>query len=97
MVIYPRHLFSSSLPILSAHSQLHVTDIPFLNQLKDEDDGRSIFMTKSHPKIYRNNPKFLDGQVWAISVDPIRMLLVEQSDQGLHCLPFYLHILDKFL
>ena len=25
----------------------------------------------------------------------IRLLLEEQSDQGLHCLLFYLHLLDK--
>ena len=25
----------------------------------------------------------------------IRLLLEEQSDQGLHCLPFHLHILEK--
>ena len=37
---------------------------------------------------YRNNPKFSDRMVWQT---------VEQSDQGLYCLPFYLHILDKFL
>ena len=48
-----------------------------------------------------NDPKFTDRQVWAKSVDPDQTapggVLVEQSDQGLHCLPFYLHILDKFL
>ena len=27
----------------------------------------------------------------------IRLLLEEQSDQGLHCLPFHLHILDTYL
>ena len=27
----------------------------------------------------------------------IRLLLEEQSDQGLHCLPFRLHRLDSFL
>ena len=27
----------------------------------------------------------------------IRLLLDEQSDQGLHCLPFRLHLLDKLL
>ena len=25
----------------------------------------------------------------------IRLLLEEQSDQGLHCLPFHIHIFDK--
>ena len=27
----------------------------------------------------------------------IRLLLKEQSDQGLHCLPFHLHLLDVLL
>ena len=27
----------------------------------------------------------------------IRLLLKEQSDQGLHCLPFHLYLLDEFL
>ena len=27
----------------------------------------------------------------------IRLLLEEQSDQGLHCLPFHLHLLDSLL
>ena len=27
----------------------------------------------------------------------IRLLLEEQSDQGLHCLPFHLHRLDSLL
>ena len=34
----------------------------------------------------------------ANSEDPDKTAsLVEQSDQGLPCLPFYLHIFDKFL
>ena len=40
---------------------------------------------------YRNDPKCLDRQIWANSPDQI---LKEQSDQGLHCLPFRLHLLD---
>ena len=40
---------------------------------------------------YHNDPKFLDRQVWANSVDPDQ---TEQSDQGLHCLPLCLHLLD---
>ena len=40
---------------------------------------------------YRNVPKFSDRQIWANSADP------EQSDQGLHCLQFPLHLLDAFL
>ena len=41
---------------------------------------------------YRNNPKFSDRQVWANSVDLDQTVRQEQSDQGLHCLPFHLHI-----
>ena len=38
------------------------------------------------------SPMFSDIQVLANSADP-----EEQSDQGLHCLPFNLHLLDRFL
>ena len=41
---------------------------------------------------YRNDPKFSDRQVWANSADP-----EEQSDQGLHCLPCHLRLLDALL
>ena len=40
---------------------------------------------------YCNGPKYSDRQVWANSVDPD---LKEQSDWGLHFLPFCLHHLD---
>ena len=41
--------------------------------------------------------KFSDRQIWANSVDPDHTAprLKEQSDQGLHCLPFCLHLLDR--
>ena len=39
---------------------------------------------------YRYGHKFLDKYVWANSADP-----EEQSDQGLHCLLFHLHLFDK--
>ena len=38
--------------------------------------------------MYHNQPKFSNGQVWANSVDPDQIAPEEQSDQGLHCLPF---------
>ena len=41
---------------------------------------------------YRNDPKFSDGYAWANSADP-----EEQSDQGLHYLPFHLQCLDSLL
>ena len=40
---------------------------------------------------YHDDPKFLDRQVLENSVDP------DQSDQGLHCLPFFPHLLDTLL
>ena len=46
---------------------------------------------------YHNVPKFSDRQVWANSADPDRLLLEEQSDQGLHYLQFPLHLLDALL
>ena len=40
--------------------------------------------------MYHNDPKFSDRQVWANSAE-------EQSDQGLHCLQFRLHLLEALL
>ena len=42
-----------------------------------------------------NDPKVSDRRAWANSVDPDET--EEQSDQGLHCLPFRLHFLDPLL
>ena len=42
---------------------------------------------------YRNDPKFSDRYAWANSADPDQ----EQSDQGLHCLPFRQHRLNSLL
>ena len=44
--------------------------------------------------MYRNDPKFSDRYAWANSADPDQK---EQSDQGLHCLPFRLHRLNSLL
>ena len=38
---------------------------------------------------------FLDRQVWANSVDLDQT--APSVDQGLHCLPFHLHLLDTLL
>ena len=45
-------------------------------------------------KLYRNDPKFSDRQVWENSVDPDQ---TAHTDQGLHCFPFRLHTLDALL
>ena len=42
---------------------------------------------------YRNDPKFSVRQVLANSADPDQ----EQSDQGLHSLPIFPHLLDALL
>ena len=41
-----------------------------------------------------NSPRYADRQVWANSIDPVQM---EKSDQGLHCLTFFWHLLDEVL
>ena len=47
---------------------------------------------------YRNGPKFPNRYAWANSADPDQTApREEQSDQGLHCLPFHLHHLDSLL
>ena len=38
-----------------------------------------------------NDSKFSDRQVWSNSADPDQTA-PQQSDQGLHCLPFCLHL-----
>ena len=46
---------------------------------------------------FRNDPKFSDIQALANSADPdqtAHVLLQEQSDQGLHCSSFQLHLSD---
>ena len=48
-------------------------------------------------KKYRKNFKYLDMYVWANSVDSDQTALKEQSDQDLHCLPFFLHLLEALL
>ena len=45
----------------------------------------------------RNDPKFSDRQAWANSADSDQTAPKEQSDQGLHCLQFPLHLLDALL
>ena len=47
-----------------------------------------FFVQSDDPSIYRNDPKILDGQVGQTVQRQIRLLLKDQSDQGLHCSPF---------
>ena len=44
--------------------------------------------------IYRKNSKYWDMYVWAYNLDSDQTALKEQSDQDLHCLPFFLHLLE---
>ena len=46
---------------------------------------------------YHYDPRLLDRQVRTNSVDPDQTAPSEQSDQGLHCLPFRLHLLEALL
>ena len=47
--------------------------------------------------VYRKNSKYWDIYVWANSVDSDQTALKEQSDQDLHCLPIFLHLLEELL
>ena len=44
---------------------------------------------------YHNEPKFWTNISGQTVQTLIRLLLEEQSDQGLHCLLFHLHVFDK--
>ena len=50
-----------------------------------------------HISMYRNDPKFRTD--WSVQIvqTQIRLLLEEQSDQGLHYLQYCLHLLDALL
>ena len=49
------------------------------------------------PPEYRKNSKYWDMYVWANSVDSDQTALKEQSDPDLHCLSFFLHLLEALL
>ena len=44
-------------------------------------------------QLYPNEPEY-STEVWANSVDPVPTTAPKQSDEGLHCAPFCLHLLD---
>ena len=50
-------------------------------------------MTLNLHSTYRKNFKYWDMYVWENSVDSDQTALKEQSDQDLHCLPFFLLLL----
>ena len=58
------------------------------NERNQDAEMSEIFLA------YRNDPKFSDRYALANSADPDQTAPQEQSDQGLHCLPFRLHRLD---
>ena len=45
--------------------------------------------------VYHKDSKYWDRKVNANGADPDQTAL-EQSDQGLHCLPFHLRLIDHF-
>ena len=51
------------------------------------------FKSSIHYHTYRNVPKFSDRLAWANNVDPDQTA----PDQGLHSLPFRLHLLDSLV
>ena len=46
---------------------------------------------------YHKNSKYWDMYVCANSLDSDQTAVKEQSDQDLHCLPFFLHLLEALL
>ena len=65
---------------------LMVIELCSRNEFKNMNQGR-----------YRKNSKYWDMYVLANSVDSDQTALQEQSDQDLHCLPFFLHLLEALL
>ena len=63
----------------------------------DAESDAHLLMMKCTKYHYRYFPKLADRQVWANSADLDQTAPREQSDQGLHCLQFRLHLLDSLL
>ena len=58
---------------------------------------KSLHLPPHHPKDAVMFLSFRTDRSWQTVQTPIRLLLEEQSDQGLHCLQFPLHLLDELL
>ena len=71
--------------ILSYKSRSHFKALPHIEDL-----------TRIHAS-YRKNSKYRDMYVSANSLDSDQTALKEQSDQDLHCLPFFLHLLEALV
>ena len=56
---------------------------------------RDVFLDRVGFSDYRNDPKFSTDRSGKTVQTQIRLLLEEQSDQGLHCLLFNLHLFDE--
>ena len=70
-----------------------------ISQGRSQNTRIGYFTCKIHflNSTYRKNFKYWDMYVLANSVDSDQTALKEQSDQDLHCLPFYLHVLEALL
>ena len=88
-VYLPGHFFA----ILNAFAALMNSSAASSTLLEPLKGKCEVFCHQTQPKrnMYYNDPRFSTTRVWANSVDP------DQSDWGLHGLPFCLHLLDALL
>ena len=75
-----RELFFKNIDLL-----LHSNSL----QTVEEEYGQDEEQNQVSHSGSRNDPKFSDRQIWANSVDPVRLRL--------HCLPFLFHLLEALL
>ena len=68
-----------------------------VKKIGEKHGGVPIQLEKLEVKYYRKNSKYWDMYVGANSLDSDQTALKEQSDQDLHCLPFFLHLLETLL
>ena len=92
------HTFSEILPFLHATASWKNEEQNSL-QTKLKTVLSVISILQGCPALfdYRKNFKYWDMYVWANSIDSDQTALKEQSDQDLHCLPFFLHLLEALL
>ena len=66
--------------------------------VKRRDKGKCSVNWPEHPIfVYCKDSKYKDRSAGTNSADPDQTAPKEQSDQGLHCLPVHLYLLDVFL
>ena len=79
----------------------NATLLSLLSNSKSKNLSETALRLRKQSHQYCSDPMFSDRQVRVKSVDQDQMapegVVQEKFDQGLHCLPFHMHLLDASL